>query len=211
MSPYPVNLELNGQPVLVVGAGMVAARKVAGLLDAAAQVTVVAPSAVDEIRENRKVQWLARPYQQGEVADYRLAITATNDPAVNALVRADGDQANIFVNSADDPANCSFTLPAVARNGDLQITISTAGRSPGLARWLRQQLTTQISVGYSELLDLLEETRTQTRAAFGTSEIAGWDEALNDGLLELVKQNRINEARERIRHHLGLTAHEVPT
>ena len=211
MNPYPVNLELSGQPVLVVGGGPVAARKVGGLRSADARVTVVSPTAVREISADPDVRWLARPYRRGEVADYRLVITATDDPAVNAQVRVDGDKANVFVNSADDPSNCSFTLPAVARHGDLQITVSTNGRSPGLARWLRQRLEQQISEGYDELLTLLTEARTEARTVFGTSEIAGWDAALNDGLLELVQQNRLTEARERLGDHLGLTPQGVPT
>ncbi len=209
MSPYPVNLELSGQRVLVVGGGPVAARKVAGLRSADARVTVVSPKAVREISADPDVRWLARPYRPGEVASYRLAVTATDDPAVNAEVRSDGDKANVFVNSADDPSNCSFTLPAVARRGDLQITVSTAGRSPGLARWLRQRLEGQLSEGYDDLLALLTEARAEARATFGTSEIAGWDTALNDGLLELVQQNRTAEARERLRGHLGLRTRGV--
>ncbi|MCY3851562.1 MAG: bifunctional precorrin-2 dehydrogenase/sirohydrochlorin ferrochelatase [Acidimicrobiaceae bacterium] len=209
MSSYPVNLELSGQPVLVVGGGPVAARKVAGLRSADARVTVVSPTAVREISADPDVRWLARPYQPGEAASYRLAITATDDPAVNAEVRADGDRANVFVNSADDPSNCSFTLPAVARRGDLQITVSTGGRSPGLARWLRQRLEGRLNEGYEELLGLLTEARAEARAVFGTSEIAGWDTALNDGLLDLVQQNRIVEARERLWGHLGLRTQGV--
>ena len=211
MTSYPVNLELNGQPVLVVGGGPVAARKVAGLRSADARVTVVSPTAVREISADPNVRWLARPYRRGEVAPYRLVITATDDPAINAQVRVDGDKANVFVNSADDPLNCSFTLPAVARRGDLQITVSTGGRSPGLARWLRLRLEGHLSEGYDELLTLLADARAEARAVFGTSEIAGWDAALNDGLLELVQQNRIDEARERLLDHLGLTPQGVLT
>lgn len=205
MAPYPVNLELSGQEVLVVGGGPVAARKVAGLRSADARVTVVSPTAVREIRAERDVRWLARPYQRGEVSTYRLAVTATDDPAVNAAVRADGDAANVFVNSADDPSNCSFTLPAVARRGDLQITVSTGGRSPGLAAWLRNKFQCQIDEGYDRLLDLLADTRSEARCRFGTSEIPGWNTALDDGLLELVLQDRMTEARERLADHLGLT------
>ena len=209
MPPYPVNLELSGQPVLVVGGGPVAARKADGLKRADARVTVVSPAAVRDISADPDVRWLARPYRTGEVASYRLAITATDDPDVNAEVRADGDRANVFVNSADDPSNCSFTLPAVARRGDLQITVSTGGRSPGLARWLRQRLEAQLSEGYDDLLTLLTEARTEARATFGTSEIAGWDTALDDGLLELVQQGRTDEARNRLRGHLGLKTQEA--
>lgn len=209
MTPYPVNLEIADQAVLVVGGGDVAARKIAGLRSADARVTVVAPTAVREISANPDVIWLARPYQRGEIAAYRLAITATNDPAINAAVRADGDKANVFVNSADDPSNCSFTLPAIARQGDLQITVSTGGRSPGLARWLRQRFQSQLNHHYDDLLTLLTQARADARTTFGTSEIAGWDAALNDGLLELIEQGRTSEARKRLYHHLGLTPQAV--
>ncbi len=211
MAPYPVNLELSGQAVLVVGGGPVAARKVAGLRSADARVTVVSPTAVREISADPDVRWLARPYRRGEVSAYRLAVTATNDPEVNAAVRADGDRANVFVNSADDPSNCSFTLPAVARRGDLQITVSTGGRSPGLARWLRRRLESQLDEGYEGLLTILSETRVEARARFGTSEIPGWDAALDDGLLELVQQDRTTEARERLHDHLGLSPESALT
>ncbi|MEQ8840009.1 MAG: bifunctional precorrin-2 dehydrogenase/sirohydrochlorin ferrochelatase [Acidimicrobiales bacterium] len=202
---YAVNLELDGRPVLVVGGGAVAARKVAGLLRAGASVTVVAPKAVREITDDPDVRWFQRRYQRGEVASYRLAITATDDHDVNALVASDGDTAGVFVNSADDPANCSFTLPAVARHGDLQVAISTNGRSPGLARWLRRRYERELSGGYDQLLDLLSETRAEARAAFGTSEVDGWDDALDADLLGLVRAGRIEDARAVLREYLGLT------
>ena len=205
-TPYPVNLDLTDRPVLVVGGGPVAARTISGLLRAGARVTVVAPEATPEISEDPDVQWFAREYRRGEVASYRLAITATDRPAVNTQVRVDGDAAGVFVNSADDPANCSFTLPAVARHGDVQVAISTGGRSPALSRWLRRRFETELRAGYDHLLDLLEEVRAELRSARGTSEIPGWDRALDEGLLELVRTGRIDEARRRLRSHLGLTA-----
>ena len=201
---YPVNLDLTDRPTLVVGGGQVAVRKVSGLLQAGARVAVVAPEAVPEIAEDPDLRWFARDYRRGEVASYRLAIAATDDPAVNTQVRVDGDAAGVFVNSADDPANCSFTLPAVARRGDLQVAVSTNGRSPGLARWMRRRLERDLSAGYEQLLDLLAEMRIEARQAHGTSEVEGWDAALDDGLLELVRNDRIEEARIRLRHHLAL-------
>lgn len=206
---YAVNLDLTGRPVLVVGGGPVAARKIAGLLRAGAIVTAVAPEAVAEIADDPDVRWFPRPYQRGEIASYRLGITATDDPEVNAQVAADADTAGVFVNSADDPENCSFTLPAVARHGDLQVAISTNGRSPGLARWLRRRYERELSGGYDQLLDLLAETRAEARAAFGTSEISGWDDALDADLLGLVRSGRIEAARAMLRESLGLT--DVPS
>jgi precorrin-2 dehydrogenase/sirohydrochlorin ferrochelatase len=206
--PYAVNLDLRGRPVLVVGGGPVAARKVAGLLRAGADVTVVAPTAVRELADDPDVRWFRREYQRGEIASYRLGITATDDPDVNALVAGDADATGVFVNSADDPTNGSFTLPAVARQGDLQVTISTNGRSPGLARWLRRHYERELSAGYDQLLDLLSETRAEARERFGTSEIEGWDDALDADLLGLVRSGRIEDARSVLRESLGLVTVE---
>lgn len=204
MNSYPVNLVLVNQKVLVVGGGPVAAHKATGLITTGARITVVAPVAVDSIKNNQGIVWKARHYQEGEVANYRLVIAATNDPWTNALVKKDADKANIFVNSADDPVNCTFTLPAVARRGEMQIAISTNGRSPGLARWMRQQFEADLDNGYGQLLSILVEARAEARAEFGTSEIPGWEDALNSDLLQIVREGRLQEAREKLRGHLGL-------
>lgn len=206
--PYPVNLHLTDQPVLVVGGGRVAAHKVEALVRSGARVTVIAPHAVAEIADSENVYWQQRPYRDGDAAAYRLVITATDDAAVNAHVAADGAAANVFVNSADDPANCTFTLPSVARRGDVQVAVSTNGRSPAMARWLRQRIEAEIDSGYEELVEFLAEARRDARAAFGTSEIPGWDDALNDGLLELVRQGDTAKAQRRLREHLGLDTTE---
>ena len=202
--PYPVNLDLAGRPVLVVGGGRVAARKIEALKRTGADVTVVAPDAVGRIADDRSVDWRRRPYRQGELGAYRLVVTATDDPEVNALVARDGEAANVFVNSADDPENCSFTLMSVLRRGDLQVTVSTNGRSPALSRWLRLRLEKTIDSAHADLLDLLAGVRDEVRAAIGTSESPGWATALNDGVLELVRAGRSDEARARVRGHLGL-------
>ena len=202
--PYPVNLDVAGRSVLVVGGGPVAARKAAGLLAAGARVTVVAPQAVAEISANPGIDWIARPYRSADLAGHWLAVTATDDPDVNRAVAADGERARLWVNSADDPANCTFTLPAVARHGDVQVTVSTGGRSPALASWLRTRLGHGLNDGLGELLELLAQARAEARERLGTSEIAGWTEALDDGLWELVQAGRTAEARERLRRHLGI-------
>ncbi len=202
--PYPVNLDLRGRRALVVGGGPVAARKVAGLLRAGAIVTVVALEAVPEIAGDPDVRWHRRPYRRGEVASYRLAITATDDADVNAQVARDGDAANVFVNSADDPANCSFTLPAVVRRGDLQLTVSTGGRSPAFAAWVRRQLERQYTDVHVAVLDVVSDVRAELRDRRGTTEVDGWDTALHDGIVTLVASGRADEARRHLRSALGL-------
>jgi len=171
-APYPIYVDLADRRVLVVGGGKVAERKVASLIEAKAQVIVVSPDATAAIRSNAQIRWHPRQYRRGEVASYSLAFASTDDRAVNAQVAKDGEAANVFVNSADDPPNCSFILPAVAKHGDFQIAISTNGRSPAMAKWLRQELEQQITSTYSDLLDLvaagnLVEARSALRSNLG--------------------------------------------
>ena len=206
---YPVHLRLSGQRVLVVGGGNVAINKIAALRKAGASITVVAPVIRDEIRALDDVVVIERPYQRGEVASYRLAITCTDDAATNRQVFEDGEAGGVLVNSADDPENCRFILPAAARQGDLTITISTAGRSPALATWLRRRFEAEFDDRYSDLLDLLAEVRAEVRAHFGTSEVRGWTAALDDGVPELVAAGQRSEAKHRLHAHLGLTQPEV--
>jgi precorrin-2 dehydrogenase/sirohydrochlorin ferrochelatase len=213
MSSYPVNLELTGQRVLVVGGGHVAARKVAGLLRAGAVVTVVAPDAVTDLADDPDVRWHQREYRRGEAASYRLVLTATDNATVNAQVARDCRAANVFVNSADDPANCTFTLPAVVQRGHLQLAVSTNGRSPAFSAWVRERLQGQYTDTHARLLDLLGEVRDEARSRLGTSELPGWAEVLDDDLLDAVGAGRDDEVRARVRAALGLadTAEEATT
>ena len=194
---YPVNLVLQGKPVLVVGGGRVATGKVRNLVAAGAKVTVVAPEVSDEIA-GMDVTVERRSYVTGEVAGYRLAVSATGDPAVDAQVFADGEASGVWVNSADDPAHCAFTLPAVARRGPITVAVSTDGLSPAMASWLRARFEAELGPEYETLLQILHEQREALRSSGTPTEGLAWREALDSGLLDLVRQGRIVEARERL-------------
>ena len=92
-----------------------------------------------------------RPYRRGDVAGYRLVVAATDDPATNRAVFEDGEAAGVWVNSADDPASCSFTLPSVVRRGPIMVTVSTGGHSPALATWLRGHVEDELGPEYEIL------------------------------------------------------------
>ena len=196
---YPVNLVLAGHRCLVVGGGRVALGKVRGLLAAEAVVTVVAPAVVDELAGLDGVAVERRPYRPGEVAGYRLVVTATDDPEVNHRVFLDGEAAGVWVNSADDPANCSFILPAVVRLGPIMVTVGTGGHSPALATWLRRHIERELDASFTTLLDLLAERRAAIRAEGAGTEGLSWQQVLDGGMLDLVREGRIDEARERLR------------
>ena len=208
--PYPVNLRLSGKRVLCVGAGTVAVRKVEQLLESGAQVTAIGPRVDERLRALNDVPVTGslaieqRRYEDGEVKGYSLVITCTDDPGVNHRVHQDGLAAGVWVNSADDPENCEFTLASVVRSGDLQIAISTEGRSPALAMHLRRRFEREFDASWAQLLDLLSTVRDEARAARGTSELPGWQDALDDDLIDLVAKGDLAAARERLRSHLGL-------
>lgn len=207
---YPVQLLLTGRRALVVGAGRVGLRKIQGLLRAGADVTVVSPTVHPAIRE-LDARLEERTYVEGEAAQYQLVITCTDDREVNRQVFRDAEAAGVWVNSADDPVNCSFILPAVARQGDLTVTVSTNGRSPAMASWLRRRFEQQFDERYDTLLDLLSEVRAEARYVLGTSEVRGWNEALDDGLFDLVAAGELDTARRRLRTSLGLDPEPIAT
>lgn len=193
---YPVGLVLRGRPVLVVGGGKVAVSKVAELVRAGADVTVVAPEIDPDLRADDRLRCEVRPYRAGEAADYRFVVTATDRREVNQAVYDDGESAGVWVNAADDPARCSAVLPSRVRRGSLLVTVSTEGRSPALAAWLRERLEGEIGPEHEVLLDLLAEERDRIRAAGRTTEGLDWRGALESGMLDEIRAGRIHTAKE---------------
>jgi precorrin-2 dehydrogenase/sirohydrochlorin ferrochelatase len=200
-SQYPVNLVVEGRACLVVGGGAVAARKVVGLLACGAALTVVAPEVGQEIADwaaAGEVTLERRPYRRGEAADYRLVIAATDDRDVNEAVYVDAEGAGVWVNSADDPATCSFTLPSVVRRGPLVVTVATGGHSPAMATWLRAHVEQEMGDEYRVLLELLSAERQALKAAGRSTEGLDWQKALDSNMLELIRVGQIGQARERL-------------
>ena len=190
---YPVVLDLHGVPVLVVGAGPVAVRKIAGLVAAGADVRVVAPeidAQLDEplfrgqIRESRAgtvelrragtVELRRRAYESGDLDGVRLVVTATGVETVDAAVAADARARGIWVNAADQPADCDFILPAIAREGPISVAVSTDGRSPALAARLRDRIAGMLTPELATLADDLAAERSAIRASGGSTEGRDW-------------------------------------
>jgi precorrin-2 dehydrogenase/sirohydrochlorin ferrochelatase len=206
---YPVNLLVSGRRVLVVGGGAVAAEKARGLLAAGAIVHVVAAEVSSDVR-SLDVTWEERPYRRGDVVGYRLVVACTDDPSVNQVVFDDGEAAGVWVNAADDPARCSYTLPARLDRGRVLVTVSTAGHSPALASWLRDQLAAQVGPEYDTLLELLVEARAGLTAAGRPTLGADWRSALDSGMLDLVRAGRLDEARELLQASLATVDPPLP-
>jgi siroheme synthase-like protein len=199
---YPANLVVAGRRCVVVGAGRIAARKIDTLLGAGAVVHVVAPDVGADVRawaDDGRVTLSERAFTPEDLDDAWLATTATGVPEVDHAVFEAGEVRRVWVNSADDPANCSFTLMSVVRQGDVVVTVGTGGRSPALATWLRRRLGEELGPEYATLLDVLSEAREELRAEGRSTEEPDWQSALDSGMLDLIRAGHVAEAKEILR------------
>ncbi|MFZ5776024.1 MAG: precorrin-2 dehydrogenase/sirohydrochlorin ferrochelatase family protein [Thermodesulfobacteriota bacterium] len=161
-SYFPICLSIAGRRCIVIGGGRVGERKALALLAHGAKVRVISPElsrCLAALAEAGQVEWLARAYQPGDLADAFLVIAATDDTAVQEAVHAEAEAANLLLNVADVPKWCNFILPATARRGDLAISVSTAGKSPALAKQLRQELEGRFGPEYAAVLEILGALR----------------------------------------------------
>jgi siroheme synthase-like protein len=164
---YMVCLDLRGKSCLVVGGGRVATEKVAGLLDAGADVAVVAPD-VDPELAALQVHVHRRRFTRSDVVGRFLVIAATDDRLVNRNVSAAARDLNVPCNVADDPELCSFILPAIVREGPIVAGVSTGGASPALAQRLRSQIADLIGPEHSALAERLAALRPWAKQHFDT-------------------------------------------
>ncbi|HEX4981657.1 MAG TPA: bifunctional precorrin-2 dehydrogenase/sirohydrochlorin ferrochelatase [Ilumatobacteraceae bacterium] len=185
---YPVVLDLHGVPVLVVGAGPVAARKIAGLVAAGADVRVVAPEIDARLDRDGIADVRERVYEPSDLDGVRLVVTATGVEAVDAAVAADARSAGIWVNAADQPADCDFILPAIARQGPVSVAVSTDGKSPALAAHLRDRIASLLTPALATLADDLAAERSAIRAAGGSTEDRDWSARIDAALDRESKQ-----------------------
>ena len=195
--PYPIVLDLRGRSCLVVGGGPVAERKVEGLLEAGAAVTVVSPRLTPRLRDwigRSRCRYLAREYRSRDVAGRAIVLVATDDDRVTARVQRDARRAGVLVNAADDPARCDFFLPAVLRRGRLTVALSTGGASPALARAVRDELERLVPESYGLLLEVVAGVRAQVRRRADQVPPSRWLEAIDGRLRALVADGQAAEA-----------------
>lgn len=189
MGYLPLFLDVTGRSCVVIGGGAVAERKIRGLEDAGAMITVISPAAtpaIARLAELGRVRHVCRRYRDGDLYGATLALVATGDEAANRLAAEEAARLGIPVNVADAPELCSFIAPSVVKRGDLQIAISTGGASPATARMLRNRIETEIGPEYALLLDVMRAARGFLR----TSEPNGRRRAR---ILQALAESRLRE------------------
>jgi siroheme synthase-like protein len=179
---FPVNLIVDGKDCLVVGRGEVAERKAEALRSCGARVTVLDPG----------------DFEDGACAG-RWFVVAAADPVLNAAVAADADRHGVWVNAADDPANCTAILPAVLRRGAVTVTVGTAGRSPAMATFLRNRIDESLGPDVAALVEVVAAVRENLRAEGIPTEQLPWQASFDPEFLELVAVGKFDQASERLR------------
>lgn len=203
---YPLFLDLRGRECVVVGGGEVATRKVEGLLKAGARITVISPEVTQAIRHRKqqgRVRHIRRSYRTGDLKGTFLAYAATGNSQVDTEIAEEARSGAALINVVDRPALCDFITPALLERGDLVIAISTGGKSPGLARKLREDLESIVGPEYEKALELVSKVR-QSLMAEPLNEEARREilAALIDSpLVEVVRQGNV-EGVESLLHQV---------
>ncbi|BAU22891.1 siroheme synthase [Caldimicrobium thiodismutans] len=159
---YPIFLNLKNRLCVVIGGGKVAERKVLSLVKAGAKVKIISPEVTEALKKiirDYNLQWEGRPYQEGDLKEAFLVISATNSPEVQKKVFQEAEARKIPCNVVDKPELCSFIVPSKVQRGDLLIAISTGGASPAVARRIREKLESFFGEEYTIYLILMRKIR----------------------------------------------------
>lgn len=216
MNLFPIFADLAGRAVLIVGGGSVAERKAALLLAAQARIDIVAQDLTPTLAEWAKagrVRHLARQFAAEQLDHRWLAIAATDDPALNALVAAAAKTRHIFVNVVDDVALSTFHVPAIVDRSPLIIAISSGGAAPMLARLARERIETLFDRSWGALADLLARARERIRTRYAHIEPRRrfYERILHGPVARLVTQGRHVEAQAALSAELDAREVESPT
>ena len=208
MRYYPIHLDIKNRDCLIVGGGVVATRKVSTLIECGARVTVVSPDPTPELTKlasEGSVTLKKRAYRKDDLTGMFLVIGATDDERLNRQISKDAEQAQILCNIADRPEVCNFILPSIVCRGDLVITISTSGKSPALAKHLRQKLETQFGPEYADFLFLMGAIRRRLLSEAHEPEAhkALFNQLIDSDIIQLMQAGKTEEINSLLYKILG--------
>jgi siroheme synthase-like protein len=200
---YPIYIDIEDRSVLIVGGGTVCARKAETMMRYGARVTIVSPEITDEIAAWEQAGVLAvqrKMYAESDLEGASMVIASTDDQCVNARVARDCRRRRIPVNVVDVTHLCEFIVPAIIEKGSVQIAVSTGGKSPAIARTLREDLQRTIGPEYAEVNDLLGTLRKSAKQVLPTDidRKRFFDSIIAAGILDLLREGRRREAFEAV-------------
>ncbi|WP_421595491.1 siroheme synthase CysG [Rahnella sp. PD4] len=207
MDYLPIFADLKQRPVLVVGGGEVAARKIDLLLRAGAQVRIVAQALSPELEQRRQaaeISWSAQAFLPEQLDDVFLVIAATDDAALNAEVFAQANLRHVLANVVDDQPKCSFIFPSIVDRSPIVVAISSSGKAPVLARMLREKLETLLPNSLGQMADIAGRWRENVKAQFSSmrSRRRFWEHAFAGRFASLASAGKLAEAERALQQQL---------
>ena len=208
MKYYPISLNIKNRDCLVAGGGSVGLRKASGLLECGARVSVVSPESDKKIRElaaKKIITLKQREYRESDLDGVFLVMGATDDQNLNRAIHADAVKRNILCNIADRPEICDFILPALVKRGDMTIAISTSGKSPAFAKYLRKDMEKKFGDEYARFLELMGAIRKKLLKEDHEPEAHKhfFNRLISCGLLEMIKEERTASINRLLKETLG--------
>jgi len=200
----------EGLRCVVIGGGAVALRKTRGLLDAGADVTVVAPEIHPDLRglvDDQAIRWIQREAHEQDLDGANLVFLATDSTQVNVQLEQIARHNGSLVNRADSPRDGTFHVPAVVRRDDVTVALSTSGRSPAFAQLLREEVETLLTQERLALLEVIAEARESVRGSHISTTGNRWRELMQDASIQAdIRAGRRAEAVKTIVARLEATA-----
>ena len=204
---YPLNVDLSGRSLILVGGGRVAERKVRGILSAGTEtsICVIAPKITMVLQEHAaagRLCWKQAYYADGMLEGAFLVYAATDMREVNAAVAAEAKRRGIPVNVIDDPAASTFQVPASIRRGELILSVSTAGGSPALSRAIRMELEEMYPPAFGMWLERVSCLRVELQECISSSSARTrfWHTALRPDILTMVRHGAMEKAEVELRN-----------
>jgi precorrin-2 dehydrogenase/sirohydrochlorin ferrochelatase len=206
---YPVSLDITDKRCVIIGGGEVAQRKAERLIDCGAQVTIVSRTLTPPLEDKKKantIEHIDMDYEKQTLHGAFMVIGATDRDDVNAQVSQDALSLGMLVNIVDDPDKCNFILPSLAQRGDLSIAVSTGGKSPALARKIREDLQRQYGPEYISLLAIMGLLRKKILAQGNASEAnkAVFETLVRSDILQAIRDGNRGLVRKLIHDISGI-------
>lgn len=172
MACFPFLIELNEKKCVIAGGGTIAARKVKSMLEFGANVTVIAPEIQEEIKErSEQIRIICREIQEQDLQGADVVILATDQPEINHRLAQYCKENKILVNVVDVKEDCGFYFPAIIKQEDVVVSISTAGESPLLASYIRKEIEENLNTYYGNIAKMLGEIREDVFLRFSSPKI----------------------------------------
>ena len=208
MPYYPIFLDLNNQNVIVVGGGEVAERKIRNFLIYGCKIYISSPHLTPHLKQlvaKKKIHHIPFESLDTYLDDTFMVIAATDDPEVNSQIASQAKKHGLLINTVDQPKDCNFIMPSIVKRGDLQIAISTAGKSPALAKKIRKEMDSTFGPEYDSLIELLGLIRikllSQDQSSSKNKII--FQKLVDSDLLELIKNENLDGVRIALKSILG--------